>query len=149
MDKAKLNTPYIANDMDELQNILWLLSEWIHAQGESSAIIGNNQTSIKDRLSGIAGELQSLQADLAMPFLNEVVGFKALNPIAQRLYLWFVSHKTSNSIGFVRFHEICGCTSPLDSEDWFNSVNGAMDLLVSEKLFKSAVVLDSNIIIVR
>lgn len=69
MENTKLNAPFIANNMEELQNISWLISEWLKAQTNSPAIAGNNHDDIRSQFSSMAGELQTLQAELAMPFL--------------------------------------------------------------------------------
>lgn len=62
----QLNAPAIAADKHDLLDVLWFLSEWAKAQCNSPALAAPGHSALRARLSTVSGELQALQADIAL-----------------------------------------------------------------------------------
>ncbi|MCA8002747.1 hypothetical protein [Burkholderia metallica] len=61
----QLNAPRIANNTDDLKDMLWHLSEWCAAQVNSPALGGDRNAAKRDLLMSIGGQLQALHADIS------------------------------------------------------------------------------------
>lgn len=62
----RLNSPFVGATTDQVNDILWHLSEWAKAQTNSPGLEGDRYVNVRAGLDHVAGQLQALQACLAI-----------------------------------------------------------------------------------